>query len=148
MCTIKFDENGGRSQKGPYLLMSLMDGPEGRKKVQCALVHANLRERESATGPTNLNLNGFVGARAEQSSTFLAAALPPAIPCEASPIPIQFQRENCSGRRQGAVGLAFYFEAGRRAQATEATYHLLSASRHANNGPIQLGIVASGRHDA
>ena len=84
-------------------------------------------ERESATGPTNLNLNGFVGARAEQSSTFLAASLPPAIPCEASPIPIQFQRENCSGRRQGAVGLAFYFEAGSRAQATS---RLLSASRH------------------
>ena len=73
--TIKFDENGGGSRKGPYLLMSLMDGPEGRREVQCALVHAN--SRDSATGPTNLNLNGFVGARAEQSSTFLAASPPP-----------------------------------------------------------------------
>ena len=121
--TIKFDENGGRSRKGPYLLMSLMDGPRGADgSAVCTCTRQLERERESATGPTNLNLNGFVGARAEQSSTFLAAALPPAIPCEASPIPIQFQRENCSGRRQGAVGIAFYFEAGRRAKATEATY--------------------------
>ena len=92
----------------------------------CTCTRQLERERESATGPTNLNLNGFVGARAEQSSTFLAAALPPAIPCEASPIPIQFQRENCSGRRQGAVGLAFYFEAGRKQLKQHTTYCLLA----------------------
>ena len=35
-------------------------------------------------GPTNLNLNGFVGARAEQSSTFLAAS-PPSSPVSLPP---------------------------------------------------------------
>ena len=91
-------------------------------------------------GPTNLNLNGFVGARAEQSSTFLAAS-PPSSPVSLPPSLAKQVQFRFSSNGKIAVG-------GVRVQATEATYHLLSASRHANNGPIQLGIVASGRHDA